>query len=180
MTGRPTKPLTLVQGHRTKAEKTVREKAESALLTGTTMKESPEVKSNPTAHKEFQRIRRLFKSINKDDDLSGNIINTHCLLHAECKEFEEMKIQLLDNLKELAEKYRSEKIDFLSYTTQKTKTMEHVFSCDKKIMDKRKMILDISKENIMTIQSALRSIPKKPEKAEKSKMAAMLEKRQAK
>lgn len=42
--GRPPKPLQLVQGHRTKAEKAVRAKAESELLTGVTMKESPEVK----------------------------------------------------------------------------------------------------------------------------------------
>ena len=178
--GRPSKPLTLVQGHRTKAERNIREKAESALLTGTNMKENPEVKSNPIAHKEFTRIRKLLKSIDKDDDLSGNIINTHCLLHAECKEFEQMKERLYADLKELGEAYTEGKIDFLGYNDQKGRIQDRLFSCDKKVMEKRKMILDISKENIMTIQSALRSIPKKPEQKEKSKMAAMLEKRQAK
>jgi hypothetical protein len=178
--GRPTKPLTLVQGHRTKAEKAVREKAESALLTGVTLKENPEVKNNPIAHKEFTRIRKLLKSIDKDDDLSGNIINTHCLLHAECKEFEQMKGILYGDLKELGEAYGEGTIEFLAYIDQKNKLQDKLFACDKKIMEKRKMILDISKENIMTIQSALRSIPKKPEKKEQSKMAAMLEKRQAK
>ena len=177
--GRPSKPIALVQGHRTKAEKEVRQKAEAALLTGHKLKENPEVKDNPIAHKEFQRIRKLLRAIGKDDDLSGNIINTHCLLHAECKEFEQMKERLYSDLKQLGEAYNRNEMDFLTYTDQKGKIQNSLFTCDKKIMEKRKMILDISKENIMTIQSALRSIPKKPEKKETSKMAAMLEKRHA-
>lgn len=178
--GRPSKPLSLVRGHRTKAEKEIRQKSESALLTGTSLKENPEVKNNPIAHKEFFRIKKLLKSIDKDDDLSGNIINMHCMLHAECKEFEQMKDRLHADLKELCEAYQKKEIDFLGYSDQKGRLQDRLFACDKKIMEKRKMILDISKENIMTIQSALRSIPKKPEQKEKSKMAAMLEKRQAK
>jgi len=178
--GRPTKPLSLVQGHRTKAEKEIRQEAESALLTGQRLKESKEVKDNPIAHKEFQRLKKLLKAIDKDDDLSGNIINTHCLLHAECKEFENMKEKIYGDLKELEEAYKKGEIDFLDYIDNKNRLQDRIFSCDKKIMEKRKMILDISKENIMTIQSALRSIPKKPPKKEKSKMAALLEKSQAK
>lgn len=177
--GRPTKPLSLVKGHRTKVEKEIRKKAESALLTGTSMKESPEVKSNPIAHKEFTRIKKLLKSINKDDDLSGNIINTHCMLHAECKEFEEMKNKLYADLKELGETYQNGDIDFLEYSQQKGKLQDRIFACDKKVMEKRKMILDISKENIMTIQSALRSIPKKEQPKQESAMAAFLKRKQA-
>jgi len=159
--GRPTKPLALVTGHRTKAEKAIREKAESALLTGTSMKENPEVRSNPIAHKEFVRVKRLLKSIDKDDDLSGNIINTHCLLHAECKEFEGMKLELQSDLVELKEARKNREIDILAYSEKKDKIQDRIFACDKKIMDKRKMMLDIGKENILTIQSALRSIQKK-------------------
>ncbi|MDY2864571.1 MAG: hypothetical protein SOT68_10345, partial [Oscillospiraceae bacterium] len=36
-----------------------------------------------------------------------------------------------------------------------------VINLDKQIMSKRKMLLDIEKENIMTIAAQLRSIPKK-------------------
>jgi len=178
--GRPPKPISLVQGHRTKAEKELRQKAEAELLTGYKLKECPEVKANPIAHKEFQRIRKLLRAIGKDDDLSGNIINIHCLLHAECKEYELMKERLYADLKELGVAYQEGKLEFLEYTMEKGKLQDRIFACDKKIMEKRKMILDISKENIMTIQSALRSIPKKPEKKETSKMAAMIEKRYAK
>jgi predicted transcriptional regulator len=38
-----------------------------------------------------------------------------------------------------------------------------IIALDKQIQTKRKMLLDIEKENIMTIAAALRSIPKKPE-----------------
>jgi hypothetical protein len=43
----------------------------------------------------------------------------------------------------------------------------NVVGLDKQIMAKRKMMLDIEKENIMTIASALRSVPKKPPAEEK-------------
>lgn len=139
----------------------MRENAESALFTGATIKENKEVKVNLVAHKEFIRLKKLLRSIQKDDDLYGNIINTHCLLYAECKEFEEMKIKLCNDLEELNKVYKNKEIDFIVYSDQKNKLLDKVFTCDKKVMEKRKMILDISKENIMTIQSALRSIPKK-------------------
>ena len=174
--GRP-KPLALVKGHRTKAEKAVRAKAEAALLTGTSMKENPEVRHNPIAHKEYVRIKKLLKAISKDDDLSGNIINTHCMLHAECKEFELMKEQLYSDLNELSKAYGEGKMDFLGYSEHKSRLQDKIFACDKKVMEKRKMILDISKENIMTIQSALRSIPKKEQPKQESEMAKLLKQR---
>jgi len=176
--GRPPKPLALVKGHRTKAEKKVREKGESELLTGTSMKEDASVKNNPVAHKEFTRIKKLLKAIKKDDDLSGNIINTHCKLHAECEAFEGMKTELQFDLVNLEKAYKNKEIDILTYYDKKDKIQDRIFACDKKIMDKRKMMLDIGKENILTIQSALRSIPKKEQPKGKSPMAAFLERKQ--
>jgi len=38
---------------------------------------------------------------------------------------------------------------------------------------KRKMMLEIDKENVMTISAALRSIPKQPEKKENPLLAAL-------
>lgn len=175
--GRPTKPLSLVKGHRTKAEKKVREKAESALLTGSSLKEFPEVKANEIAHKEFVRIKKLLRAINKDDDLSGNVINTHCLLHAECKQYERLKEGLYKEIVELTKLYSLGEFDFITYSDRKGSIEYRIFECDKKIMAKRKLLLDIDKENILTIQSALRSIPKQPEKQAQSPMAAFLAQR---
>jgi coenzyme F420-reducing hydrogenase delta subunit len=178
--GRPSKPLALVQGHRTKAEKAVRKEAEEQLITGYALREWDEVKKNPIAHERFQRVRKLLKKINKDDALFEPVINRYCLLMAEGKEFEDMKLRLYEELKELGQAYHDGQIEFMAYLENKNKLQDKLFSCDKKIMEKRKAMLDIEKENILTIASALRSIPKTPEKKQQSKMAAMHEKRQAK
>lgn len=176
--GRPTKPLALVQGHRTKAEKEVREKAESSLLTGVSFKEWPDVKADPTAHKEFQRLKKVLKSIGKDDALHEGVINRYCLLHSECKKFESLKRECNDELKDLYAAYQEGRLDFLDYLNKKDDIHGRFLTLDKKIMDKRKMMLDIEKENIMTIQSALRSIPKKEPPKQKTGMAAFLERKQ--
>lgn len=175
--GRPTKPLALVKGHRTKAEKEVRQKAEKNLLTGISLKEWPEVKADPVAHKEFQRIKKVLKAIEKDDALHEGVINRYCVLHSECKSFEVLKEQCNYELKELYAAQGRGDIDFMSYLDRKEQIHGRFLSLDKKIMDKRKMMLSIEKENIMTIQSALRSIPKKEQPKDKSAMAAFLERR---
>ncbi len=176
--GRPTKPLALVKGHRTKAEKAVREKAESNLITGFSLKEWSDVKVDEIAHKEFLRIKKVLKSIDKDDGLHEGVINRYCLLHSECKKFEDLKRSCDDELQELSKAYQEGKLDFLEYLDKKERVQGRFLTLDKKIMEKRKMMLDIEKENIMTIQSALRSIPKRPdEKKGKSKMAAFLDRK---
>lgn len=178
--GRPTKPLALVKGHRTKAEKAVREKAERTLITGFSLKEWPDVKADEIAHKEFLRIKKVLKSIDKDDGLHEGVINRYCLLHSECQRFEGFKKVCNDELKEIHESHLSGKLDILTYLEQKEKIYKRFLAIDKKIMEKRKMMLDIEKENIMTIQSALRSIPKKPDdKKGKSPMQAFLDRKKA-
>ena len=176
--GRPSKPLALVQGHRTKSEKRVRAKAESELLTGLSLKEYPDVRTNKVAHREFMRIKKLLKSIGKDDDLSGNILNTHCLLVAECKELEDIKLEFIKTLETFEENALDEDITFVEQMKMKISLQGQILGCDKALMAKRKMLLDISKENIMTISSALRSIPKKEQKKEKSPMTSFLERKQ--
>ena len=178
--GRPSKPLALVKGHRTKAEKAVREQAEKQLLTGTSLKEWSEVKSDPVAHKEFTRIKKLLKSIGKDDDLYGAVINTQCKLKSEEYQMFAIKDQFIKTLEELETKYREEELPWSDYMSMKVKIQGQIIACDKAIMQKRKLMLDISKENIQTIQSALRSVPKKEQPKPESPMAAFLERRQAK
>lgn len=177
--GRPTKPLALVQGHRTKKEKAIREKAEKELLTGISLREAEEVKKDPIAHKEFLRIKKLLKEIGQDDDLYGSIINEHCKTKSECIGFENDIQRNKLKAQELKKRYDLGEFDFLSYVAQDNSITDIILDIDKKVMAKRKLMLDISKENIMTIQSALRSIPKKPEAKKESPMDAFLKKRQA-
>ena len=69
--------------------------------------------------------------------------------------------QLQDEIKEMRAR---EEIEPLDYIKAKGDIHDRLMACDRKIMDKRKMLLQIEKENLMTIASALRSIPKKQEK----------------
>lgn len=174
---RPTKPLSLVKGHRTKAEKTVREKGEKELLTGNPLKPWPEVKTDPAALKEFNRIRKLLKTIGKDDDLFGAMINTQAKLKSEEGQQEKIKDHFIETLETLDDNWKDNGMTWPEYMGLKVKLQGQIVACDKAIMQKRKLLLDISKENIQTIQSALRSIPKKEQPKEQSNMAKFLERR---
>ena len=50
---------------------------------------------------------------------------------------------------------------------------KNILALDKQVQAKRKMLLDIEKENIMTIASSLRSVPKKTEKKRNPIMEAL-------
>ena len=162
----PPKPAKLIaiegKSHRTKKELREREKAEAALLTGKALKETEEVKNNKIAHKEFLRIRKLLQSIEKNDDLYGSTINRYCLLLAECTEFEEKRETIFSRQKELEE--RKDDMEFSEYINLQNDLVKSMLALDKQVQSKRKMLLDIEKENVMTIAASLRSIPKKTEK----------------
>jgi hypothetical protein len=175
--GRPSKPILTVIGHRTNSEKKIRNDAEKAMLTGTRMKMSADVKNNAIAEKEFKRLKKLFTSINKDDDLYGNIINTHCLIVSEIEELKKTRERFEKTLDEYEERLLDEEMTYIDRIKIKMNLQGQILDCDKALMAKRKMLIDISKENIMTVQSALRSIPKKPEENKKSGMAAFMERR---
>lgn len=179
--GRPPKShlqlITEKKSHRTKTELETRAQAEKALLTGSSLKEWSDVKANPVAHKEFTRLRKLLKVIQHDDALYESVINRYCLLHAECKEYEELKDRLVDDINDLAEHYSAGEMIITDYITTKGQLQDRLIACDRKIMDKRKMMLSIEKENIMTIASALRAIPKKPEDKKESPMAEFLKRK---
>lgn len=177
----PPKPVLVLKtekkSHRTKAELKLREEGEKALATGVALKERPEVKANPIAHKEFLRINKLLKSIEKNDAIYEPIINRYCLLQAECKEFEEKRETIYKNILELErDKERlieSEEMSLSTYYKIKSDMQKQMVALDKQIQSKRKMLLDIEKENIMTIAAALRSIPKKVDKEENPLLKAL-------
>ncbi len=165
----PTKPVNVLRlekkSHRTKKELAQREKAEDSLLTGVVIKETKDVKLNSMAHKEFVRIKKLLKIIGKDDDLYGAIINRYCLLHAECIEFQEKRENILKKIEELEKNKKNfeEKEGIKAYYEMLINMQRNLLALDKQVQTKRKMLLEIEKENIMTIAASLRSIPKKPD-----------------
>lgn len=182
---RNSKPADMTAGHRTKDELKTRREAESSLLTGVPMKMNFSAKEHKKAAKEFKRIKKLLAEIKKDDDLYAQIINTYCMLVEECEQILDLRNQFIASKSELQEDYRNgitgdngnSGLKAAEYYRLLAKLSDNIINCDKQLMSKRKMILDISKENIMTVQSALRSVPKKPEAKKKSGMAAFMEHR---
>lgn len=173
----PPKPFKVLttekKSHRTKAELKIREEGEKSLSTEMELKERKEVKQNKIAHKEFKRIQKLLKKIEKNDAIYEAVINRYCLLQAECADLEERREEfynLVFELKEEMKKVTDDREDdtekattILEYSKTIAKIMNSMNAIDKQIQSKRKMLLDIEKENIMTIASALRCIPKKEE-----------------
>jgi len=184
----PNKPASVLKAegrsHRTKKELALRQKGEDALATGEKLKMRKEVKANPLARKEFSRVAALLEKIQKNDALVEGAINRYCSLTAEVLEFEEKREVFYKGIKELQDAYEEdiEKhsapedriIPVMEYFRTLSQMESSLINLDKQIMTKRKMLLDIEKENIMTIAAQLRSIPKKVEDDEDADSMAQL------
>lgn len=164
----PPKPFTVLvnekKSHRTKAELKMREEGEKSLSTDIKIKERKEVKQNKFAHKEFQRIIKLLENINKNDAIYESVINRYCLIQAECFDFEVKREKFYNDMSKLEDKYNEDEMSLSEYYSLINDMQKNIVNLDKQIQSKRKMLLDIEKENVMTIASALRTIPKKEEK----------------
>lgn len=163
---RPAKPVALIRqtnktSRRTKRELAVRERGEKSLLTGEPLKMNAEVKANPEARKEFRRIRKLLGAIDKDDNLYSAQINRYSMLSVEVSTLAARKAKL----EAAADECENPKDSIALYKL--------VNDCDRELMAKRKMMMDIEKENVMTIAAALRNIPKKQDKAKNPLLEAL-------
>lgn len=175
---RPSKPLEVIKAegksHRTKAELKVREKNEKAVLSGIGIAEEQEVKNNPIAHDRFIRTCEILGNIKKLDAIYEVVINRYCLLYAETVNLAAERKRLMELIEETKVAFDKEKEILEDYqkATISQKFVKNLQIClasitkiDETLIKKRKMLLDIEKENVMTIASALRSIPKTPEQA---------------
>ena len=153
-----------------------RERATERKRTGIPIKEKEETKKNVVAHKEFLRVTKLLNKIEKCDALYENIINRYCLLYAECRDFEEKRERFYRDLWEMEE--GKENGDFedspRTYYKLKNDIQKNIVNLDKQVQAKRKMMMAIEKESIMTLAAAMRSVPKTPEN-ETNTLLAILE-----
>ena len=169
----PSQPISTIlangKSHRTKAEIEQRQKAEASLATGEAMKMRKEVKDNEIAKKEFKRVDKLLSSIGKNDALVEGSVNRYAELTSECLEFVNKRENFSRGIRELEDFYENECntkeekdriLNSVEYFQLLTKMEASLINIDKQIMSKRKMLLDLEKENLMTIASQLRSIPK--------------------
>jgi len=184
--GRPSKSVNTLTGHRTKAEKELREKAEKNLKTGKKLKEFDETKKDVVAHKEYLRVSKLLAANDKDDDMYSAVVNRYCILCSECRVYELLIesynsaiIELSEDKEKIVEDYlpadrKSEGISLAQYYKLKSNFSKTLTSLDEMIMKKRKMMFDIEKENLMTVASGLRSIPKKPDSEPENPLKKLL------
>ena len=106
--------------------------------------------------------------------MNGHVINAHCMLVSECKSLELLRKKYTENLYDFENRVRSEEMTFTDEMRLLAKLEKSILDVDKALMTKRKMLLDIAKENLLTIQSALRSVPKQPEKKKENPMNKFL------
>lgn len=173
----PTKPFSVLKAegksHRTKKELKQRQQCEESLTTGVALKERISVKNNTIAHREFKRINSLLKNIEKNDAIYEPVINRYAIMQAECCELEERRELYYCLIQEIRSTFKgfADEIEIetkaallIELSRELSKITNAINNIDKIIQTKRRMLLDIEKENIMTIAAALRSIPKKEEK----------------
>ena len=162
MAGRSSKSVLTLTGHRTKQEIALRKAGEAALLTGEPMKERQDVRKDPEAHREFIRLRRLFRAIGKDDALYQNVINDYCLLYGEIQSASALIQRIQDDLERL-EDYKDD-MEARVYRRLR-KALEGCEAKEKALIDrKRDRMRAIEDKNLMTAQAALRAIPEKQER----------------
>ena len=174
---RGSKAVAAAKGHRTKAEIEEREQAEQDMLSGKRLSERDGVKSDPAAHSEFLRVAALMKAIGKDDALYSAAVNRYAELFSEIAQLRrdaERYRGLMDSLQRKFDESDPDSDDITAFAKAYSGMLSQVSKLDDKIMQKRKMMGDIEKENCMTVQAALRSIPKETGKKDESPLMKIL------
>ena len=174
---RGSKAVSAAKGHRTKAEIEQRQQAEQDMLSGKPLAEFPGVKGDPAAHAEFRRVAALMKAIGKDDALYSAAINRYSELFSEIlrDRTEIQRLQMLmDKLQEKFDQSDPDSNDITAFAKAYSGMLAQVDKLKGSVQTKRKMMGDIEKENCMTVQAALRSIPKETGKKDDSPLMKIL------
>jgi len=137
------------QGHRTKKELELRKQGEAKLRSNRTQHMSEAVQSDPVATKYYLRLVELYDDIDMNEGFFENCINRYCLL--------------------LSDHDRLTKLLNEAYELETSKeTLQLISSIERQISKIRDQLLSIEKENLLTVNSKLRAVPKKPEQVEVS------------
>lgn len=173
MAGRPSKPVQLIKlegnkDKRSKAELDHREEMEKKLKTGSTFREEPATKADPVAHKEFLRLRKLYKEIEFVEGLDQATINRYCQLKGQ----EDFLQQLYNQVKEAIEKAKQ-----MSKKLSLYDDLKEIITKQNQVRDK---MLKLEDRLFLNPVARMRSIPKKPmEEQDDSPMAKFLKSRGA-
>src|SRR5574344_548555 len=163
----PRKPIELMTKHLDKETKKTRAFAEEELLTGESWREYPEVRNNAIAHKFFKRLTDLYSRIDKNDAMTEPIINRYCVIQAECYDFEKKREMFQGNLESLID---NNELDAQTKYKLEADMQKSIIGVDNALMAKRRMLLDIEREMLLTLKAQLASIPKKEPRSEERRV----------
>ncbi len=171
MAGRPSKPVQLIKlegnkDRRTKAELEHREEMEKKLQTGTVFREEPATKEDPVAHKEFLRLRKLYKNIEFVEGLDQATINRYCQLKGQESFLQELYTEVKNAI--VSTKQVSKKMALYE-------DMKDIITKQNQVRDK---MIKLEDRLFLNPVARMRSIPKKPPDDQKeSPMAQFLKRR---
>ena len=164
------KPLSLVQGHRTKAEIEARAASEKALTTEEKMRMPNSVKANKAAEAHWKRLVKVLGMVGMNEAFYENVLGRYCILLAEHDHLAAERVKRQTAVDELRE--RRDEMDAKDYFELMQSVAGMVDATDRQIAKKRDQLLAIEKENLLTVQGKLRAIPKKPEEKKPSGIQA--------
>lgn len=173
--GRPPKHLQLIEGHMTKEEREKREEGEKALATSTPFKIWPKTRKNKVAAKHFRRLAKAFAAIKQCDVLYEQALNRYCLLLAECEALEARIPRMMEVIQATETAWEKkcegdevpEVSEILDYANAIAGLNREWNRLDGALGAKRNALLQIEKENIMTVLGKLRAVPKQEQKTKK-------------
>jgi hypothetical protein len=155
------KPLSLIQGNRTKAEIAVRAAGEKALTTQEKMRAPAGATKNKEAYAYWRRLTKVLGSVGLDEAFYENTLWRYCLLLAEHDQLAAERVERANDLSDLrAARGEMDEDEYFKRLDAQVRALD---ATDRTIAKKRDQMLSIEKENLLTVQGKLRAIPKKPE-----------------
>ena len=169
--GRP-KAIGAATGHRTKAEKALRQAAEEQMNSGKTITPGPVLLEDAAAAAYYDRVIQLLDEVDLNEAFYENVITRYCLLLAETDRLTRERRDTGEDLERLRAEGRDMPLtDYIKGINALTGVAD---AQDKALAKKRDQLLAIEKENLMTVQGKLRAIPKQPEKGPPTGLGALL------
>ena len=156
---RPSSSVDTISKNMTAEERAARAAAEQAALSGIKIRKSAEVKADPVATKEFNRVIKLLDAVGKNDAMYEAVINDYCMYKSDITRYRKY---IVDAEKDLDAVYDIDDMESSERYQLKNKIRSEIASHDKQINTLQRKRFEIEKETGFTVSSALRNIPKKP------------------
>lgn len=144
--------------HTSKRDKAEQEERAVAMITGSKIKEHKQVADNPAAHKEYVRLMKIMRKINKDDSLYEAQVNRMAELAGEIEELRSQREKVQKNIKKVEKQMDKGEGDFEKLNNTIIKYQKTYIDLDKQIMKKREMLNKLETTNCFTVSTSNRTV----------------------